>query len=363
MPQPSKGARLFLRKRKGREPVYVIRDAGFEQSTGTADSQQAEIALAQYIASKTRRSGPSEAHQLTVAECLTIYGEEHAPSVSDPARIGYAIDALLTFWGDMTCADIKGSTVRLYQRQRAVAVSTVRRELSVLRAALNYCGREGYLLSVPMFPLPASPETNQRALTRSEAATLIRTARRLSRDRKDLDYRHAIRFILISLYTGTRKSATLNMRLSGPALHSGWFDLDAGLMYRKGTAERSTNKRRTPARIPRQLLAHLKRWKKNGATWAVEYKGDRIADIKTAFNHIVTESGLGFRITPHTLKHTAITWTIQNGSSIADAAAFFATSPETIERVYWHLSPFFQDGALRAIEGQSGAKLGRGARA
>ncbi len=350
MPKPSKGARLFQRKRKGREPVFVIRDGKFEQSTGTNNRQQAESQLAQYIAGKNRQSGPAQPQHMTVAECLAIYGEEHAATVADPARIGYAMDALLPFWGDMACSDVKGSTVRLYQRQRGVSDSTVRRELSVLRSAMNYCGREGYLLSVPMFPLPKTPDTTQQALTRAEVAKLIWTARQLSRQRRDIDYRHIARFILISVYTGTRKSAALNMRLRGPAIHCGWFDLDAGLMFRKGTGEATTNKRRTPARIPRQLRAHLQRWDRQGYTWAVEYRGARVADIKTAFNQVVEKADLDWRPTPHSLKHTAVTWAIQGGASIEDASAFFSTSIETLQRVYWHLSPRYQQGALEAIE-------------
>ncbi len=54
--------------------------------------------------------------------------------------------------------------------------------------------------------------------------------------------------------------------------------------------------------------------------------------------------------TPHTLKHTAITWAIEAGVSITDAAGFFGTSAETIERVYWHKSPMFQQAALDAME-------------
>jgi len=64
------------------------------------------------------------------------------------------------------------------------------------------------------------------------------------------------------------------------------------------------------------------------------------------------------------LKHTAITWAIQNGASIADAAAFFSTSTDTIERVYWHHSPRFQESAVQAIDNpvktmKQGRKRGR----
>lgn len=278
-----------------------------------------------------------------MSEVLSIYGEEYAPTVAAPDRIGYAMDALLPFWGERTVSDVKGSTVRLYERQRGVAASTVRRELTVLRSAMNYCGREGYLTSVPIFPLPATPETNQRAMTRDEVAKLLWAAR---------GQRHLQHFILVSLYTGTRKAAVLGMRLSGPATTGGWFDLPAGVMYRIGEGERATKKRRTPARIPRQLRGHVRRWIARGDTWAVEWRGGRVGDIKTAWSKIVDRADLGWRPTPHTLKHTAITWAIERGASVEDAASFFSTSPETIIRVYWHLSPRYQSGALKAIEGK-----------
>ena len=110
MPMPTKGARLFLRKRKGREPTYVIKDTGTEVSTGTGDRGQAEIRLAEYIARKTRRSGPAEPSEITIADVLTIYGEEHAPTTAAPERIGYAMSALLPFWGELSASAVKGAT-------------------------------------------------------------------------------------------------------------------------------------------------------------------------------------------------------------------------------------------------------------
>lgn len=345
MPQRAKGARLFLRQRAGREPVYVIKDTGQpEQSTGTGNLGEAEKRLAEYIARKNRRSGPVGPTEMTCAEVLAIYGEEHAPTLSDPARIGFAIDALLPFWGDLPASDVKGPTCRRYATVRGRSPGTVRRELNVLNAALNYCVREGHLTSAPPVTMPPTPETNQRALERWEVARLLRSARRLG-------YRHIARFILVSIYTGTRKSAALALRLSGPCTHNGWFDLDAGILYRIGSNERVTKKRRTPASVPRQLLAHARRWAQGGATWAVEWRGARIADTNNGWDAVVAGAqGLDWRPTPHTLKHTAITWSIQGGASIEDAAGFFATSVETIERVYWHLSPHFQKGAVSAIE-------------
>lgn len=271
-------------------------------------------------------------------------------NVASPRSQGLAIDALLNFWSGRVVADVKGETCRRYGLDRrhaktggGIAAGTIRRELGTLAAALNYCHQEGYLTSAPKVTLPATPETHQRALERSEVAALIRAARR-----KRLH--HIARFILVSIYTGTRLSAALNLRLSGPATSGGWFDLDAGVLYRIGGEERATKKRRTPARVPRQLLNHARRWHASGNVWAVEWRGSRVASIKTAWARVLKEAELDWRPTPHTLKHTAITWAIEGGASMADAAAFFATSTTTIERTYWHRSPYFQAGAVGAIE-------------
>lgn len=352
MPMPAKGARLAQRKRAGRPTVYVIKDVGVEISTRTDDRRQAETQLAEYIAQKGRASGPVEASELTIAEILTIYGEEHAANVAAPERQGYAMTALLPFWGHQPASSVKGATCRRYEAHRGKAPATIRRELNVLQAAMNYCMKEGYLITAPVVTMPIAPETNQRAMTRDEVASVIRAARRRGQH-------HIAHFIIISIYTGTRKAAALNLRLSGPATHNGWFDLHEGLLYRRGRGERVTNKRRTPSKLPRQLLAHVKRWEAMGQTWAVEYRGNRVLDIKTAWAKIVDTSGLDWKPTPHTLKHTAITWAIQGGASIPDAAAYFSTSTETIERTYWHLSPHFQSGALAAIEGKQGRNGGQ----
>lgn len=300
---------------------------------------------------------------MTIADALAIYAEEHAPTVAAPERLAYAMQALLPFWGALPVSAVKKATCGRYAAQRKrpilgpakkngtkpivgwkpISPGTIRRELNCLGAALAYCHGEGYLLTAPKVALPEKPETKQRAMTRSEAAKFIRTARARGQH-------HIARFVLIALYTGTRKEAILNLRLGSPSTVGGWIDLEAGVIYRRGSGERATKKRRTPAKLPRQILAHARRWKATGSTWAVEWRGSRVSDIKTAWGKIAADADLGWHPTPHTLKHTAITWAIQRGASITDAAGFFATSTETIERVYWHHSPHFQEGAVRAME-------------
>lgn len=357
MPRPAKGARLH--KYDHRDQYYIFDTGCKPRSTGCTSRREAEKVLAAYIATKGRQSVANEPANITCGEVLAIYAEEYAPTVAAPDRIGYAISALLPFWSELKVSHIKGETCRRYTRSRKkvvktdpetreplefapVAPGTTRRELGVLQAALSYAHREGYITSAPAVTLPDKPEAKERWLTRDEAAKLLWTAYRGHKSK------HLAHFILIALYTGTRKDAILRMGFE-PNTVGGWFDLERNIMFRRSEGERQTKKRRTPAKIPRQLAAHLRRWKASGDHWAVSYQGARVGDIKRAFSKAVTEAGIA-HCTPHTLKHTAITWALQNGASIWDAAGYFATSPETIEKVYGHHSPAFQESALKAVE-------------
>lgn len=340
MPRPAKGPRLH--KFKHRAQYFIRDDGGFQQSTGCTSRVEAEKALAVYIATKGRHGHAAEPSTITCGEVLAIYAEEYAPTVAAPERIGYAIEALLPFWGDIKLSHVKGEICRRYTKFRDKAPGTVRRELGTLQAALNYAHKEGYITSAPVVTLPEKPEPKERWLTRDEVARLLWAAY------KGHKAKHLARFILIAVYTGTRKDAVLRMGFE-PNTVGGWFDLEKGIMYRRSEAERVTNKRRTPAPIPRHLLAHLRRWKSQGSMWAVEYNGARVGDIKRAFKKATDAASLE-GVTPHTLKHTAITWAMQRGVPSWEVAGFFSTSQETIEKVYAHHAPGYMDSARRAME-------------
>lgn len=279
-----------------------------------------------------------------IADALSIYTNEHAVGTAAPERIGYAIDALLPFWGKLPVSAIKGETCRRYAKQRKRSDATVRRELGVLRAAIGHCVREGYLLSAPAVTLPPKPAAKERWLTRDEAAKMIRAARRLDRGA------HLARFILIGLYTGTRKSAILGLRFQ-PHVNGGWIDTERGLLYRRGAGQRETKKRQPPARLPSRLLAHLRRWESHGARWAVEYQGGRVGDVQTAWEAARKAANLP-DATPHTLRHTAITWALQGGARTWDVASYFGVSIKVIEEVYGHHSEKHQSTATSAMNGR-----------
>lgn len=289
---------------------------------------------------------------MTVDAVLARYGEEHAPTVADPARIGYAIEALLPFWSALPVSAVTGETCRRYARSRVklgrdgevvpVGAGTVRRELGALQAAINHCVREGYLIGAPKVTLPPKPAPRERWLTRQEAARLLRAAWRNPHSR------HLARFILVGLYTGTRKTAILRLRWAANTV-GGWVDLERGQLYRAPQGARATKKRQPPAKLPRRLLAHLRRWERSGARFVVSDRGQGVGDIKTAWRTACAAAGLE-GITPHVLRHSAITWAMQRGAKKWDAAGFFGVSLETLERVYGHHHEDHQQSAVEAMD-------------
>ena len=142
-------------------------------------------------------------------------------------------------------ADVTPQTCARYAEKRGRSKGTVRRELGVLRAAINYAHRSGRITRPVAVELPERPEPRDRWLTRKEAARLIRAAR-TPQARLYLPL-----FILIGLYTGRRKEAILSLRWPQVDLETGRIDFELA-------GRRRTNKKRGIVPIPPRLLPHLR---------------------------------------------------------------------------------------------------------
>ena len=171
---------------------------------------------------------------------------------------------------------------------------------------------------------------------------------KITTDKRPL--RHLARFILLAVYTGTRAAAVAAaspVRAEGRA----FVDLANGIFYRLAQGQRETNKRQPPVPIPPRLLAHLRRWHATGIArdHVVEFNGQPVKSVKTAFKRAVALAKLSGKITPHTLRHTAATWLMRAGVDRWEAAGFLGMSVEMIDRVYGHHHPDHLRTAARAI--------------
>jgi integrase len=339
MPRRNSGPRLrFLDKRECYYIVWTEHGRSRERSTGTADRQQAEIALAEFLHIRNRSAGPRDPAEILVTDVLADYAEEVGPTTSAPWRIGCAIDVLAPVWQGRTVAEVTKQACKRYVDVRGRSNGTARRELGVLRAAINHAHREGRLTRTVAVHLPDSAEPRDRWLTRAEAAALLRAALRESRVRLYLPL-----FILIALYCGRRKEAILALRWSE-------IDLVAGLIDFRIPGAPVTNKRRGRIPIPPRLLPHLRRAWMRGTVlgFVIHDNGARLADIKRGFASACRHAGLE-GVTPHTLRHTCATWLMQQGVEKWEASGFLAMTEETLERVYGHHHPDYMRNAADAL--------------
>ena len=361
MPARSKGRRLYLRparhdKTGHHAAIWIIRDGNHQQSTGCPayDVSGAERALGLYITNKhVRAAGASKRDpgQIPIADILAIYLRDVVSRHSRPKETKSRIKALDSFFGDKLLSYVTGETCRAYVAQRSTDAAA-RRELEDLRAAINHHRREGLCDKIVEVVLPPERPHRQRWLTRSEAARLIRSAWRYREVQKgkQTDRRsrqHVARFILVALYTGTRAGAVCGAALQATVGH-GWVDLERGVFYRRPAGQRETKKRQPTIPLPDRLLAHMRRWKRSGQRFAVEWNGETVQNIKKAFANVAADAGLG-DVTPHVLRHTAATWLMQAGTDMWEAAGYLGMTVEILSQRYGHHHPDHLAGAKRAF--------------
>jgi integrase len=350
MPRPSKGARLYFRASDG---YWYIRDGQRLRSTGCVEGDRggAEKALGEYLAKKhTPRFGHGDPDEVTILDVLLLYSQQRAPQTERPGMIASAVIPLGEFWKGKRVSDITPGTCRSFVKWRTgqpqarykdpataprVGDQTARRELETLSAAIGYAYKERKLRYLVPVDLPKKSEPRTRWLTRGEVARLLWACWRGEQGRS----RHLARFILLGLYTGTRYRAMLRLRWM-PSTDSGWVDLDRAIIYRKGSGETQTTKRRTPVPISGRLLAHLRRWRRSSSTHVIEYAGLPIADnIKRSWRTARIGAGLGEEVTPHILRHTFATWAVQDGVPLGKVAGALGTTERMVDQTYGHHSP------------------------
>ncbi len=280
---------------------------------------------------------------------------------------------LAEWWGEKTLADINGRTCREYTfwrtsqpirsakpgiskaANRKASPAAPRRELEDLRAAINYHRKEGLCSEVIEVTLPPKPPARERWMTRSEVTRLLWAAWRYRESQKGVETkknsrRHVVRFILVALYTGTRSAAICAAGFA-PEQGRSWVDLERGVFYRRAVGARETNKRQPPVRLPKRLLAHIRRWREMGIAQnaVVEFNGQPVSSIKKAFANCVKDAGLDASVTPHILRHTCATWMMQNGVDLWEAASFLGMTVQQLEATYGHHHADFQVSAAEAV--------------
>jgi integrase len=396
--------------------VILDRGKEISTGCGEDEAEGAEAFYQEYIGRKHETTiGKRDLSSISISDVLIFYAELKKPqnlNLETPEgrrrkfRYGDMLDHLENvneFWGQKTLVDVNGKNCREFvawrtsQRlkkaksgteaaKRFISSTTASRELELLRAAINAYHAEYVLPSVPTVSLPDKAPAREAWLTRHQVARLLAAsmgfiwdeqqntyAFELTGNRRVLKRRdkvtrtrraHVRRFILAYLYAGIRHEAIQLMQWL-PNTTGGWWELDKERFYRKGIREAETKKRRPPGRIPRRLMPHLRRWAQIDAKPLTPYRDDPThffihkpsgapmsGPLRTAFEGICADAGLGADVTPHILRHTGITWAMQAGTDPEQVCQHYGVTLEVLQSTYWHHHPDFQEGMAGAFMGR-----------
>jgi integrase len=334
---------------------WFFLDAGRQIGAGVEpdDVQGAERALVDYINKRHTESIAKQsrtADKIPIADVLNLYLKDVVPGHAHPHKTLNRMKRLAAFFGTKYLGEINGQLCRAYTDSRE-SQSSARHDLEDLRAAINHHLEEGLHSEIIKVKLPPKEKPRVRWLTRTEVAQLIRAAWRF-KEKYNLKFskRHIARFILIGIYTGTRAGVIAQTALQREPGRP-YFDLDRGLYDRlPANSTEAHNKKRPTIPVPPRLLAHLRRWKRLGHRYAVEWVGRPVQRVDESFRFLVKEVALEGQVIPHTLRHTCATWLMQAGKNPWDVAGFLGMTLATLEATYGHHHPDYLGGVHEAFQ-------------
>ncbi len=305
-------------------------------STRTSDRREAEAILAAFRLVKAE----TPVADLTVPQVLEWYWEGHAKKLMRPDSAELSMRYLKPFFGATPALSLTLEKQEAYvehRRKAGAGDESIRRDLSVLSAALNRAVKYKKLDHRPpaLTLSPAPPR--ERWLTRKEVAAMLRQMRKPTRGKR---HDHVTLFTRLALYTGARTGAILDLTWDR-------VDFDAGLIDFRKPGRRVTKKRRTVTpmtRKVRRMLAHAYRHRRG--PHVISWAGERIDRVAKAVNSHAEKAGVsGF--SPHVLRHTFASWAVQRRVPIYMVGkALGQTIASTTER-YAKLAP---DDVLAAME-------------
>ena len=375
---------LRVRLRAGRAPRYVIHHGALQISTKTSDKAEAMKQFGVYIdgLSKTKSVGPGL--RTRVGDLLANHSLTFGKTRTEERQVVYSriYKQLLHFFGDKEIAEVDKPLCVTYAAARqtpmrngkSIGTGSIRTELAFLKGVISdFCVDQRIDWTSTIF-MPPKPVPRAIFATRSELASLLKMVRRGRTEVKRLveevqpdqsvirkkvlepeDADAVARFLLIALYTGTRMSAILE---AGWNRHPqrGHFDLKEELFYRKGSDERTSNKRRPPVRLCSRILALLRRWKaadvERGHDFVVHDASGEVLSVnilRWRMERALRSTGIAKNLTPHAMRHTTATWMLEGGASLASVGNALGATARQVEKTYGEWDVEFSVAASNAL--------------
>jgi len=314
-------------------------------STGTPDKGLADKRAAAFMRELFVEKDASPG-QVLIEAVLRRYFDDKRDEVESAETARRTVDHLVAYYEGENVDFITAATSKDYEaarRKAGWANGTINRTRNTLRAALKHAVKDGKLRYAPFVPTLKVARGKERWLTDAEAKRLYRSV-------LPKRWRYLNLFIRIAISTGARHRAILSLTWDR-------VDMEKGRIDFREPGKPETKKRRPNAPINDKLLRLLRAAHKMAeGDFVIEHRGGPLKSIKKAFGEACVRAKLS-GVTPHTLKHTYITWLLRQNVPIWQVAGLTNTSPATIAKVYGHHAQDDLKAAANAVFGRSAEKV------
>jgi integrase len=257
----------------------------------------------------------------------------------DHVRQELCIRQLSGVLGDKDISELTAEVISAYKKGRKhlgrpVSQGTLRRELNVLVAAINFAVKQRQIRrdDVPDISLPHHSPPKDFFLTEEELSLFMLEASKTSRERLSRIHK----FVWIAAETAARKSSIINLKWSQ-------VDFGSGIINFQNDGKIQKCKKRVPVPISDRLMPLLEQAcsEASASPKTEEYVLEHTGQLRYDFDRICDRLGGRFcQVTPHTLRHTWATLAARSGKvPIWQIAGVLGDSIQTVTNNYLHHCP------------------------
>ncbi len=222
------------------------------------------------------------------------------------------------------------------RKGEGASAGTINRERSALLHMLNTMRRRKILSAAPLLARQREPQGKLVYLTPEESQRLLLAAQ------EDLSPL-AHRFVMVTLYTGLRHSAALNLR-------AGDVDVQRRILW-IGKDKAGRREQPMPQVLAEYLAKVIKGMKADDYLFPSARAGSgRAYQMNSVFARCVRAAGITKHVTPHTMRHTAATNAAHAGLDAATIQAMGGWKTRAMAERYTHAASM-QD-AMAALQKQ-----------
>ncbi len=248
-------------------------------------------------------------------------------------RAETAWKAAKPFWDRLPIVRVDETAALDYRKRRAhCAAITVRNELAVIRAALNWGEKKKLIDKAPFIQMPKLTSKPVGHLSKAQFRQVLAKA----------IAPHIQLFLKLAVGTGARTNAILDLTWDRVNFETGLIDLNPRDRVQ-------TSKYRATVPMNEQLRESLMAAKEGAMSdYVIEHGRGKVLSIKKGFEAACRRAGV--QATPHMMRHSAAVWMAENGTPMSQIARFLGHTDSAItERVYARFSPTFLANAAESL--------------